>query len=253
MYFPSYRTFAVGALALLTGAACGPVPTAPVTEPVSLRPGDGVILAATLYRPPAQRPPGLILVHRYGADRHSWDAVASRLREAGYMALAIDLRGHGERTRRQASGQSYRSFTTGDWLGALADLRAAKQALVARGADPANVAIAGEDIGANLALHYALQDPDVQAIVMVSPGLDYQGIETEDEIVRLTDCPVLLLAAEEDVYAATSARTLKRGAPVFCELRSYPGSAHGTDLFATSPNALEQVIVWLDAVIATKK
>ena len=38
----------------------------------------------------------MLLLHGGGQTRHSWAAVADRLAEAGYRAVAMDLRGHGE-------------------------------------------------------------------------------------------------------------------------------------------------------------
>jgi len=44
----------------------------------------------------------VILLHGYPEDRHSWDAVASRLAEAGYRVLAPDQRGYSPAARPTA-------------------------------------------------------------------------------------------------------------------------------------------------------
>jgi acetyl esterase/lipase len=115
-------------------------------------PAEGIDLAGTLYVPvdlPAPRP-GVILLHMLRQDRSSWDAFARQLADAGYTALSVDLRGHGE--------------TGGvvDWDLAVADLQQAWQFLA--GKDEINqdrTALIGASIGANLALIAAAEEASV--------------------------------------------------------------------------------------------
>ncbi len=131
----------------------------------------------------------------------------------------------------------------------LRDFEAAKACLLDNGAHPDNLFVIGEGLGANLALHYALAAPDIQAVVMISPGLEYNGVGTENEIKRLTDCPVLLVATEGDAYGAMSAAALKAAAPVFAELRTWPGAAHGADIFAAHPESMQYILQWLGHIL----
>jgi predicted acyl esterase len=62
--------------------------------------GDGVSLAATLYRPdgtvPAGGWPAVLLLHGLGGERSSMNAVAeAHLAPFGYAVLTVDARGHG--------------------------------------------------------------------------------------------------------------------------------------------------------------
>ncbi len=212
--------------------------------------GDGVSVAISLYVPAhASRPPGLILVHRYGADRAVWGGFAQAARDAGMLVAAVDLRGHGGSRTRDGETIHYSRLTTEELLASLGDIDAAKRCLLDAGAHPENLAVAGEGLGANLALRYALQSPDIQAVVMVSPGLDYNGITTEEAIKQLKDCPALLAVCEGDAYGAMSASALKAAAPVFAELRSWPGAAHGTDLFAVHPESMQYILQWLNRIL----
>jgi pimeloyl-ACP methyl ester carboxylesterase len=111
------------------------------------------------------------------------------------------------------------------------------------------VALLGASIGANLALNQAARDPQLAAVVLLSPGLDYRGITAREPLAALNDCPVLILAAEGDAYAAMSSRELKEAAQGFVELHEYRGSTHGTDLLDASGEAREQVFLWLDQVV----
>lgn len=63
-------------------------------EDVVLPGADGVRLQATAWGDP-HRPP-VMLLHGGGQTRHAWRGTSQRLAEAGFRAMAIDLRGHGE-------------------------------------------------------------------------------------------------------------------------------------------------------------
>ncbi|GAF94424.1 unnamed protein product, partial [marine sediment metagenome] len=204
---------------------------------------------ATLYAAREPQGPGLILLHELGGNRHRWEPFAVRAQRAGYHCLAIDLRGHGESTTQHVRRLTYRNFTRDDWLAVRQDIDAAKHALLDQGADPDNLALVGASIGANLALHYAVDNYDIQAVVLVSPGLDYKGVKTETEIAAYGKRPVLLMSAEGDAYATASCAALNNAAVGLCELRQYPGAAHGADLFAASTSATEQVFLWLVPII----
>ena len=233
------------------GCSCTRDDTSAGERTLSLSSDDGVSLGLTLYTPrrKEEKPAGLVLVHRYGADRNVWEGFACLARETGMLVTAVDLRGHGESLSREGRPVHYTQFSDEEILGSLKDIDAAKTYLVETGADPENLAVAGEGLGANLCLHYALESQDIQGVVMLSPGLEYNGIATEAAIKQLNDCPTLLISGEGDAYAAMSATALKSAAPVFSELRSWPGAAHGTDLFASHPESMQYVLQWLQKIL----
>ncbi|HNR33263.1 MAG TPA: alpha/beta fold hydrolase [Candidatus Hydrogenedentes bacterium] len=216
---------------------------------LTLHTRDGVQLGAVLYPAVSETPPGLILVHRYGARAESWRAFALAARGEGYHCVAFDVRGHGASARRGEIPLDYRAFSHEQWLAAAADARATKEALLEAGADPDNIVVLGEGLGAALALRYMRMDSDIQAAVLVSPSLDEKGFDSAADLRALWDRPVLIVAAENDSAAATAATALKQTAAGFCELRLYPGAAHGTDLLAASEAARLQVLGWLQTVL----
>jgi len=238
-------------LALVVGVSCSRGDTAAAEQGVSLLSEDGVSLGVTLYTPrgSAGKPVGLVLVHRYGADRSVWEGFARLARDSGMLVAAVDLRGHGESVVRNGRAVHYSQLSDEEIGESLKDIDAAKKYLLEAGADPENLVVAGEGLGANLCLRYALGSRDIQAVVMLSPGLEYNGIAAEDAIKQLDDCPTLLLSGEGDAYAAMSAAALKTAAPVFSELRTWPGAAHGTDLFASHPESMQYVLQWLQKIL----
>ena len=248
--YPKPDRFLSLILPLVILACSGPSPhSASLHEDLVLKSSDGVSLGATLYPVEQPNPPGLVLVHMLGSDRRAWEPFAARAQRDGYMCIAVDLRGHGD--SRNAGGRqvSYKSFTTQDWLDALKDIDAAHQALLGRGANPKNTVLVGASIGANLVLHYALDHTEVPAVVLVSPGLDYKGVKADTQIAALGQRPCLLVTSEGDSYSASSCATLKKAASGLCEIREYPGSAHGTALFDASQTAIDEVLLWLQPIL----
>lgn len=63
-------------------------------EPMTVRSHDGLALALDAYGAPDAE--AVLLLHGGGQTRHAWGWTAARLAAAGYRALAMDLRGHGE-------------------------------------------------------------------------------------------------------------------------------------------------------------
>lgn len=208
---------------------------------------SGANVHATIYSPPAKSGPGLILLHQAGSSRESWTAFAQMARADGYFSIAIDLRGHGASASNGDANPS--TFTADDWLAILGDIPAAKAELVKAGADPKQIALVGASMGANLAMRYAPTDPQIQAIVLLSPGEEYNGVAIVNTVQSYQSRPILLMAAQRDGYAARSAKKLDDLAQEYTELRLYPGAAHGTDLLAEVPVAGEQVLMWLDHIL----
>jgi len=212
----------LGLLVLQAGCKRTSELTGPPPEEVLLETSDGFSLPGDLYVPDGDTPPpGLILLHMYNSDKTAWEPFARHAQLQGMMCLAYDMRGHGRshsaNWKAKSSGDPWRDE---DVRNALSDIRYAKSLLVARGADPENLFIVGASIGANLGLAYAKDDPDIQGVAMLSPGLVYKNLDIEDTITEIGDRPVLIMAAEGDSYAASSSATLKDKASGYSELRT---------------------------------
>ena len=200
---------------------------------------DGLVLRGTFV--PGQDPDGsaVLLLHMYGSDRSSWDPFALALAPSGISSLAIDLRGHG------ATGGNE------DWALAQQDTAAAIAWLSSvDGLDPKRIGIAGASIGANLALVQAADDPgSVAAAAALSPGLDYFRVEIDGRAEDIGELPLFLAASEQDGYSAESVRTLAAQAQGAPTVAIFEGSAHGTDMFAASPELAEMLFKFLSGAL----
>lgn len=227
-------------------------PAVPPAKDISFTTEDGLALHATVYPADAPSPPGLLLVHGRGTERGEWTGFARDAQREGYMSLAIDLRGHGESAMQDARRVTYQSFLEEEWADAVFDVDAAFTALLEQGADPANIAIIGTDLGATLALRHGAKNDAIQAAVLLSPGLDHEGMKLLDALESFAPRPLLVVTTENDAYASMSAREIIDAAPASAELREYYGSAHGTNILIVSKQATGQILTFLNSVIGPK-
>jgi pimeloyl-ACP methyl ester carboxylesterase len=201
---------------------------------------DGLILVGTYYAPIEVPPPwpGVILLHMLGSDRSSWDDYARQLTSAGYAVFALDMRGHGD------TGGAV------DWNLAGNDIQQVWNNLsTKKNIDPDRMALVGASIGANMALAAGSNEAGVRTVVLLSPGLDYAGVTTEAAMVAYGDRPVLIVASQEDTYAANSSRSLEEVAIGEARLVKYQNAGHGTHMLASETGLGELIIEWLDAYL----
>ncbi|MBN1965073.1 MAG: alpha/beta fold hydrolase, partial [Anaerolineae bacterium] len=155
---------------------------------------DGTHLHGMIY-PAAQEPaPGILLVHELGGRWQDWEPLMTPLQQAGFTVLAMDLRGHGG-----TGGTVDWELSRQDVLDMLAALRAFQ------GVDASRVGVAGAGIGANLVLIGCAASSFCSTAVLLSPGLDIQGVTSEAAIALMDDRPVLLVASRDEPAAGTAA------------------------------------------------
>lgn len=212
--------------------------TGSTTTDVTLTTSDRIIISGTYYRLQEENKPGVILLHMLSKNRNDWEDFALTLQESGHPALAIDLRGHGE------SDLNWKEFEDSDFNNMVLDVKAAKDFLVEQGVSETNIIIIGGSIGANVALNYAAGDEDIKGIVLLSPGLDYKGVMTEDAMANYAGRPVLIAASEEDTYSAQSSQKLYSLAGEKSEIKIYPAATHGTEIIM-GQNAGPMIMDWI--------
>ncbi len=125
----------------------------------------GLELSALMLRPQNQPPRGdsprgvLVFLHGLGDQKESMLGFAEAYARQGYVAVAPDLRAHGQ------SGGRYTSFGYYERR----DLVALLDGLASQGLDVSRVGVLGGSLGAATALQWAAIDSRVKAVIAVAP------------------------------------------------------------------------------------
>ena len=121
----NFRTIVGVSLLLTVSAGCGgasntapanaqtPAPSASaVTQPaavqtVTIESPDKTVLVGSLFDSGKANSPGLLLLHQWQSDRHSYDEFAKALQARGFTVLAIDGRRGSSRRIRRATAEAH--------------------------------------------------------------------------------------------------------------------------------------------------
>jgi alpha-beta hydrolase superfamily lysophospholipase len=177
-----------------------------------------------------------LLLHMMPATHVSFSAFQNVLAHAGVASYAIDLRGHGESILQTGNNTEleYHDFSDSDHQKSINDVIASYTHLIElTHITEEKTSIVGASIGANLALQFQASHPRIPFSVLLSPGLDYRGIETEPIIKNIiqNNQHTFLVASEEDSYSNETITTLHQLAPHHTTFRLLAGSEHGTAMF----------------------
>ncbi len=258
------RTITTFAVILSTAAffaACQAKERAPAAETAAPAAGEGAAAPTTVsfatsdgwkiyasYRDAGAGKPAAILLHMLIADRRSYDGFGAKLAAAGFNVVALDSRGHGDSTKKDGETRHYAEFDDEEHKSSLLDVAAAKDFLAGKGADTSKLAIVGASIGANFALNYGADDADVRAVVLLSPGLDYHGVETAAAMAKYRGRSAYLVASDEDKYSADSVGKLHEIA-ADAAFKLFTDAGHGTRIFNAEPSFEDALVDWLAAQV----
>jgi pimeloyl-ACP methyl ester carboxylesterase len=213
-------------------------------KPVFFETFDGVGIHADYYepQPASDGAPMAILLHMYRSDRAAWKPLAGPLHDAGFAVLAIDMRGHGESVtpelRRRVERRDPKLFED-----VYQDVRAAYDWLAQQeGVDRSRFALVGASVGCSISLHYAVQDRSVDAVVCMTPGLDYLGLDSRPDMKQIRGRAILMLATEDEGKAAKTLATMAEGATARVVAE---GKVHGTAMFGKVPGIAKEIAAFL--------
>jgi pimeloyl-ACP methyl ester carboxylesterase len=210
----------------------------PKPEDLELQTGDGLQLALTYY-------PGLkgkqsipiVLLHGWKGSRNDYKDLAPSLQALGYAVIVPDLRGHGESThikgaRRDQPLDAAKMPPSQFGLMVAEDMKAVKDFLWARNNDGElnidKLCVVGADMGASVALNFAMRDAMAQddnrvqrpgyklgrfvkAMVLISPELTFRGLPVRDAAAYPAvqqDIAMLILVGKQDHKAAEEAKRI---------------------------------------------
>lgn len=219
-----------------TGAA------APSTEKVLIQTRDGVVISA-LFGAPATGKPTVVMMHGVGANKEEWTPLIDKLRAEKWGVLAFDARGHGQTT----GTDSYQTFTQGpqsQWGKMPNDVGALMGFLKDKKIKRSDVILIGASLGANVMANYAAVTSPVKAVVLLSPGKNYQQVELTEFQIKAVNVPLLIVVSPGDVYSFQSVKELKsRVLPLQVWADVKPG--HGVQMF--DENLLTRLFQWMSS------
>ncbi len=240
------------ALLILTCLACGnnnpgaasesekKLPPAPAVNPapaakydrITFETDDGVKIVGDYYPAPAgARAPAVLALHMFGGDRATYRQLAARLQQASIAVLAIDGRGFGESTESKQGKIGPTPLIQPDVVAAIKFLRA--QSTV----DGARIGIIGASYGSSNAIIYAAEDPQIRAVALLSPGVNYfDKLPALPAVKKYGARPLLIVEGEKDQRSdPQDARVLDQAAGGPHQLEMINTEEHGTNIFDKEP------------------
>jgi alpha-beta hydrolase superfamily lysophospholipase len=234
-------------LAFICGVLCVSNLVSAAPQEVTFVTKDSVTIYGTFYPCGTnEKAPGLVLLHMLKHKRQDWDAFAQDAVKAGFAVLTIDLRGHGQSVHQGERILDVNEFSNAEFALSVEDVSAAVEFLRKEpGVDGGRISLVGASIGANLALKCAATDTTIRSVVLLSPGLEYRGLTTEDAMVRYGNRPILLIASRDDDYASDSVVKLASVAKGSVRQQLFENAGHGTFMFQVEPDLGKMMLDWL--------
>lgn len=218
-------------------------------ETVEFLTEDEVIIKGSYYQPASPQRrfyPAILMLPEFRQSRRYWHKTASLLAEKGYVVLAIDFRGQGESTQAGEVTLNWAFFSDSYFKRFLMDVKASINYLQnMQRVDQRRIAIIGAGLGANAALIYANHNKSIKGLILLSAGLNYRGLKTEEAIEEYGMRPVLMIAGEDDCYSLYSTKKLYSLAKGIKELKIYPNGSRGAKMLSRKPEIRELISNWL--------
>ena len=207
---------------------------------------DGVSIRASYYSSRQRYSPAVLLLPEFRQSRAFWDRASAYLSDKGYAVLVIDFRGQGESTQLGERSLDWAFFPNTYFKLFLLDINASMNFLHFQpGVDQSRMAIMGAGLGANAALLFASGDKRIEGLILISPGLNYRGLEIEEAITKYGNRPILIIVSRDDCYSLYSSKRLYSLAKGRKELKIYPNAGRGAKMPKRRADIMEFISQWL--------
>lgn len=210
--------------------------TPALADDVSLKAEDGTKIHA-VYTEAREAKSGVVLVHMLGRSASDWRFLADKLQASHISSVAVDLRKHGDNVTGEVeiADEDYQAMTK-DVAAAVAHLR--KQGIE-------DISIVGASIGANLALNVAADDEGITNVVLLSPGMEFKGVEISQALADYGERPLLCVVSKDDRYSAKTGLFIDAQARGYHKLEVYEAAGHGTRMLNKAPGLEPLLVSWL--------
>jgi pimeloyl-ACP methyl ester carboxylesterase len=218
---------------------------------VSLRTPDGMNLAASWFIPTggvqAKGAPAVLALHGFGENGQVWEGLIQKfLLPAGFCALSVDLRGHGNSTDKSGAKVPAEAAWMSDPRQFPLDVATAIHWLKSqREVDPERIAVIGCELGGDLAYFASGTLEEVRSAVVISGDADNCKHLAEGS-KDFQPHSILYLAADGNQRSVTSAREMEKltGFPVRVHIYEN-ADLKGIKILQEVPDAMRLLVDWL--------
>lgn len=244
--------------------SCSDNPTEPPLEenarllsadPVEFSTTDGFLIRGTFFHSSASTTPkpAVILLHEFNGSQIDWFAYAGDIvDDLDFVALAIDMRGHGASTFQNGTNFPIGEFSVEDLNNIPRDISASIAYLKTRTeVDASRIGIVGVDLGANVAFVGAGTNTEIKSTVSISPQFrenQAQGVLVGTNLPNFQPSNILYVAAFGDGYAYTSSQTMSNLTLGQTQVIGVQGLAHGMEVIAND-ETWHQILNWLGTTL----
>jgi|YelNatPaOPRAMG01_1025707.scaffolds.fasta_scaffold20144_3 alpha-beta hydrolase superfamily lysophospholipase len=204
-------------------------------EETYFRTSDGWRIHADFY-PAPKKSLAVVLLHQRNGDAKDWLPLIPSLIKSGISALAVDQRGAGKSLGAE-NGVNAPWDTT-------KDIEASVKWLQSKGFHISRITLIGASYGANNALIYASNHPDIRKIILLSPGSNYHGLIAAPPASAYKG-EALVLWSQDDPIVQSGPQVIRRAMGDRCTLHPFSGDIHGTDMFHADPDSLPTIVRYL--------
>ncbi|MFH0806825.1 MAG: alpha/beta fold hydrolase [Elusimicrobiota bacterium] len=246
-----FNLFILAAALTLALNACAKIEPGP-DDKARFIASDGMIIAGKYVPPKTPDKITFILLHGLASTKDEWNRFEAKLIERGCGYFAYDLRGH----HGSSKNTDGREITINEIVNSgqiseieklVSDIDGAVKYLKHNGIKKEKIGLIGASIGANISLIYASKNKFIPIVVLLSPGWNYTGLETNTAIQQYGQRPLGLAASPGDKYAYDTAtqmvlvgRQLKSDTAFFEGVQAQHGTQMLTDEFDS------KLLNWID-------
>lgn len=217
-------------------------------QKVRFKTEDGLEIVGNFFPAEKNDAPAVVMLHMMPETKESWNDFAKKINKEGFQCLAIDLRGHGE---SQGGPYGSKTFSDAEHISSIHDVVGAVEFFIDKGVSVEKISLVGASIGANLSIVFQSENPKLKAVVALSPGLNYRGVEVEHPAKGLKEDQAIFLAAGgiSDEYSTETVQKIFD--TIKCVNKKkiiFDDAGHGTEIFDSEPALEEEIIKWLKEI-----
>ena len=222
----------------------------PDSAEVTVMTQDSLELVGNLYWLKSEKQtklPLVILLHQTRATHGDWIDLMDVLCGSDFAVFAMDLRGCGYSIYDFRTGQNRppNTFYIGEQALYPADIRLlVKKLFTEHGKmlDSARIAVVGAELGGSIGLLYAVDEPGVRFTALISPGLEYGGLQIAKAIGEYGERPLFMATGKQDIYSMESINLLSDVVPRVLDVAVLDSYRYGNALVNTEPQLVSMLI-----------